>query len=101
MLTSKDLTWSKDLLCAWSGAVVLRERAPSAKTETIWQPSSHVLHLDTHTTPNRVLLSKHAGDLPSLIAKEGLTEQLRAVFSNMEAIVFCGQNETVEENVSR
>lgn len=79
--------------------MVLRERAPGAKIETTVQSGFTSEH--THTTPNRVLLSKHAGDLPSLIAKEGLTEQLRAVFSNMEAIVFCGQNETVKENVSR
>lgn len=35
---------------------------------------------------------QYAGDLPSLIEKEGLTEQLRAVFNNMEAILFYGQN---------
>lgn len=47
MLTSKDLTWSKDLLWAWSGAVVLRERAPGAKIETTVQSgftSEHTQH---------------------------------------------------------
>lgn len=38
-----------------------------------------------------MLNNEYFDGLPNRLAQEGLTEQLRSVFSNIEAIVFCRQ----------